>query len=490
MATVSHEKVRSGRGSELLLLILAVGAGIYAWVQVGLAMNESMPKNIALYAGAFTALAVIIHLLVRWQAPYADPVVLPTAVLLTGIGLAMIYRLDVSYTARGAASGFAPRQLAWTVIGMAAATAILFFFRDHRVLRRYTYLFLVAGLLLLLLPLVPGLGKTINGSRIWIGLGPFSFQPGEIAKICLAIFFAGYLVNARDNLTLAGPRVLGMRLPRLRDLGPILAAWGVAVVVLVAQRDLGTSLLFFGFFVAMLYVATERVSWVVIGLGLFGAGAALAASIFPHVMARVEVWLHAFDAEVYNRNPGGSGQVVQGLFGMASGGLTGAGWGQGFPYLVPYANSDFIWTSLGEELGLTGLLAILVVYLVFMQRGIRTGLGVRDGFGKLLCAGLAFVVTLQVFVVIGGITRLIPLTGLTLPFLAYGGSSLLSNWIIVGLILRISNEARKPAPVDSSPYPAAVRVVRPKGAPPAGPAEQAQGPAPDDDNPTEVVRLP
>lgn len=483
MATVTHEEVRTGRGAELLLLILAVGIGIYAWIQVGLAMHEAVPENIALHAGAFTVLAVLIHLLVRWKAPWADPVVLPTAVLLTGIGLTMIYRLDISYTERGLTSGFAPKQLAWTVIGMAAATAVLFFFRDHRVLRRYTYVFFLAGLVLLLLPLVPGLGRNINGSRIWIGIGPLSFQPGEIAKICLAIFFAGYLVSARDNLALAGPKVLGMRLPRARDLGPLLVAWAVAIVVLVAERDLGTSLLFFAFFVAMLYVATERISWVVIGLTLFAAGSWLAASLFPHVMARVDVWLHAFDPEVYNRSPGGSGQVVQGLFGMASGGLTGAGWGQGYPYLVPYANSDFIWASLGEELGLTALLAILIGYLVLMQRGIRTGLGVRDGFGKLLCSGLAFVMAFQVFVVVGGITRLIPLTGLTLPFMAYGGSSLLSNWIIVGLLLRISNEARKPAPaVDAALHPAA-DLVRTQ-------PEPAPGPAPDDDNPTEVVRLP
>jgi len=234
----------------------------------------------------------------------------------------------------------------------------------------------------------------------------------------------------------------------------------------------------------MLYVATERISWVVIGLLLFGGGSALAANVFPHVMARVEVWLHALDPDIYNRNPGGSGQLVQGLFGMASGGLTGTGWGEGFPHLVPYANSDFIWASLGEELGLTGLLAILAIYLILTQRGIRTGIGVRDGFGKLLCAGLSFVIAFQVFVVIGGITRVIPLTGLTMPFMAYGGSSLLSNWIIVGLLLRISNEAREPAGL-AGPFAGVLDAVPSPETGESVPVSPARG----DDNPTEVVDL-
>ena len=487
MATVTHERVSTGRGAELVLLILAVGIGTFPYVQVGHAMNGTAPPHITGQAAAFTGLAVAVHLLVRLKAPYADPVILPAAVALTGIGLAMIYRLDLSYYERGQASGFAPRQMLWTVLGMGAATAVVWFFRDHRTLRRYTYVFLVAGTALLMLPLLPGLGKNINGSRIWIGLGPLTFQPGEIAKICLAIFFAGYLVTARDNLALAGPRVLGIQLPRMRDMGPLLLAWGAAIIVLVAQRDLGTSLLFFGFFVAMLYVATERVSWLVIGLLLFAGAATVAALLFPHVMARVDVWLNAFDPEIYNRDPGGSGQLVQGLFGMASGGLSGAGWGAGFPYLVPYANSDFIWASLGEELGLTGLLAILVIYLVLFLRGIRTGVGVRDGFGKLLCAGLAFVMAFQVFVVIGGVTRLIPLTGLTMPFMAYGGSSLLSNWIIVGLLLRISNEAREPAPVTTGTL-SRIEVPRP-AAEPIRTEDSRPLPTGDDENPTEVVDL-
>jgi cell division protein FtsW (lipid II flippase) len=278
-----------------------------------------------------------------------------------------------------------------------------------------------------------------------------SFQPGELAKIVLTVFFAGYLVTQRDNLSLAGKRLLGLQLPRARDLGPLLIAWAASVGVLVVERDLGTSLLFFGLFVAMLYLATERVSWIVIGLGLFGAGAVLAWSMFDHVQARVDAWLHPFATSIYDAKFGGSYQLVQGLFGMAYGGLIGRGLGKGRPTIVPYAESDFILASLGEELGLAGVFAILCLYMVLVQRGLRTAIGVRDGFGKLLAAGLAFAIALQCFVVAGGVTRVIPLTGLTMPLLAYGGSSLLSNWILVGLLVRISDSSRRPAPPVAAP---------------------------------------
>ncbi len=316
------------------------------------------------------------------------------------------------------------------------------FVRDHRILRRYTWTAAVAGLVLLLLPLAPGLGRTVNGARIWIGIGPLSFQPGELAKICLAVFFAGYLVVHRDALSLTGRKILFLQLPRARDLGPILLAWVASIGILVLQRDLGTSLLFFGLFVAVLYVSTERVSWIVLGLLMFSAAAVFAATTMGHVQARVDIWLHPFTAE--NRS-GASYQLVQGLFGMANGGLTGTGLGEGRPQTVPYANSDFIYSTIGEELGLAGLFAVLVLYVVLVERGLRTAIGVRDGFGKLLAAGLAFSVTLQVFVVVGGVTRVIPLTGLTMPFLAAGGSSLVSNWIVVALLLRVSDLARRPA---------------------------------------------
>jgi cell division protein FtsW (lipid II flippase) len=319
--------------------------------------------------------------------------------------------------------------------------------RDHRILRRYTFTAAVVAFVLLVLPLVPGIGRSVNGSRIWIGLGPFTFQPGEVAKIALAVFFAGYLVQTRDALSLAGRRVLGLTLPRGRDLGPILVAWVLSLLVLVFEKDLGSSLLLFGLFVSMLYVATERISWIAIGLSLFCAGAYLAFLLFGHVQARVHLWLDPFAS-------GQSDQLAKGLMGMAAGGLLGTGLGRGRPDLTYFAESDFIVPSFGEELGLVGLFALLALYVLLVERGMRTALGVRDGFGKLLASGLAFAVALQCFVVVGGVTRVIPLTGLTMPFLSYGGSSLLANWSLVALLLRISDHARRPmAEQDTGPSP-------------------------------------
>ncbi|NIZ90750.1 FtsW/RodA/SpoVE family cell cycle protein [Kineococcus rubinsiae] len=438
MATVTPVYPATRRNTELALLVMAVVVATGAWAVVGLTEDGRLPPGLALYGGGLAGLAVLLHLVLRWKAAYADPVLLPVATLLNGLGLVVIHRLDLS----SSRTDQAPRQLLWTAIGVVAAGAVLWLLRDHRVLRRYTFTAMVAGLVLLLLPLLPGIGRTINGARIWIGIGPLSFQPGELAKIVLAVFFAGYLVVHRDALSLTGPKLLFLRLPRARDLGPILVAWLASVGVLVLQRDLGTSLLFFGLFVAVLYVATERVSWIVLGLLLFVAGAVLAATTFSHVQERVAIWLHPFAPD----NADQSYQLVQGLYGMANGGLLGTGLDRGRPDIVPFANSDFIYSSIGEELGLVGLFAVLLLYGVLVERGLRTAIAVRDGFGKLLAAGLAFSVTLQVFVVVGGVTRIIPLTGLTMPFLAAGGSSLVSNWIVVGLLLRISDLARRPAP--------------------------------------------
>lgn len=458
MATVEPGGVRRGRGRELILLVLATLIGLGAYAAVAVAVTDSLPGDFYLYSGVLILIAVVLHLLVRFFAPFADPVLLPIAVALNGIGLAMIYRLDLGARANGQTSSLASKQLVLTAIGVLAAAAVLALLRDHRVLRRFTYTTMLVALGMILLPFVPGLGHEIRGSRIWIAIGEYTLQPAEFAKIALAIFFAGYLVTNRDTLALAGPKILGIQLPRVRDLGPIILVWALCIALLVLQRDLGTSLLFFGLFIAMLYVATERTSWIIIGFALFTGGAALAAKNFGHVAARFDVWLNAMDPVIYERHPGGSSQVVKGLFGLANGGLLGTGWGQGHPNLVPFASSDFITTSLGEELGLTGLLAILMCYLVFVERGMRIALGVRDGFGKLLAGGLSFVIAWQVFVVVGGVTRVIPLTGLTMPFLAYGGSSLLANWLIVAILLRISDNARRPTPLPvrgSSPVPIA-----------------------------------
>jgi cell division protein FtsW (lipid II flippase) len=315
--------------------------------------------------------------------------------------------------------------------------------RDHRVLRRFTYLSLIASAALLIFPLLPFVGMEVNGARIWVNLGFATFQPGEIAKITLAIFFAGYLSTNRDLILLAGRKIGPLQLPRWQDMGPMLAAWLVSIGVLVFQRDLGSSILFFGLFMAMIYVATSRVSWVIIGLLMIAVGGFVAFQLFPHVTARINSWTKAFDPEVYNAI-GGSHQIVQGLFGLASGALTGTGLGQGRPDLVTFANSDMIIAALGEELGLIGLSAIVMLYVLLISRGIRAALGSRDAFGKLLATGLSFTLALQCFVVIGGVTRLIPLTGLTTPFLAAGGSSLLANWLIVALLLLISDAARRP----------------------------------------------
>lgn len=440
MATVQPVRVRSGRGVELGLLLLALTVGWAAYALVGLGTANRVPANALWYGIGMAAMGLGMHVVLRWRAPYADPVILPVAVAFNGIGLAMIYRIDVAEH-----TGFAGKQLEWTALSLVLAAAVVVFLRDHRTLRRYTYTAMVLALVLLVSPLVPGVGRDVNGARIWVRVAGVGLQPAELAKIALAVFFAGYLVTNRDTLTLAGPRVLGLQLPRLRDLGPLVVVWGTSIAVLVLQSDLGTSLLLFGLFVAMLYLATERVTWVLIGMGLFAVGGWAAAVAFPHVGARFTIWLHALDPAVYNKQ-GGSWQLVQGLFGLANGGLFGTGWGQGRPDIVTFAQSDFIVTSLGEELGLTGLVAILLLYAVLTERGLRTAIGVRDGFGKLLAGGLAFVMAFQVFVVVGGVTRIIPLTGLTTPLLAYGGSSLLANWVIVALLLRVSDDARRPAP--------------------------------------------
>jgi cell division protein FtsW (lipid II flippase) len=437
-----------------------------AYAAVGLAHEGVVPAGMVGYGGGLAFLFGTAHLALRRFARDADPVLLPAVSLINGLGLAVIHRLDLAYLDRAERLGTefpaasAPAQLTWTAVGVVLFIAVLVLVRDHRVLQRFTYTAMLAGLVLLLLPLLPVIGTTINGARIWIRVAGFSFQPGEIAKLVLLVFFAGYLVVKRDVLALAGRRVLGVDLPRGRDLGPIVVAWATSLAVLVFERDLGTSLLFFGVFVAMLYVATERRSWLLIGVGMFLSGSYVAWTLFSHVQQRVDIWLHPF-AE---RNIGDdSYQLVQALFGLGTGGILGQGLGQGRPEIVPFAKTDFIVAAIGEELGLTGLMAILVIYGIVVQRGLRTAVGVRDSFGKLLAAGLAFSLALQVFVVVGGVTRLIPLTGLTMPFLSYGGSSLVANWALVAMLLRISDAARRPPPTPSpaaAPGDATTEVVR------------------------------
>ncbi|MCC9197390.1 FtsW/RodA/SpoVE family cell cycle protein [Arthrobacter sp. zg-Y820] len=430
---------KSRRNIEAVLLLLALAVGVGANMVVGLDQDRAFDSDFWTQGATLVGLVLVFHIVLRFRAKYADPVILPIVTALNGIGLAMIHRLDIAMD-----DNAADRQLLWSAVAVAAAVAVLFLIKDHRILRRYTYISLIVSAILLLLPLTP-LGLEINGARIWINVGIGTFQPGEIAKITLAIFFAGYLSTNRDLILLAGRKVGPLQLPRFKDLGPMMAAWIVSIGVLVFQRDLGSSILFFGLFMAMIYVATSRVSWVLIGLALLGAGGYVAMQLFSHVGLRIDGWLNAFDPEVYTRIGGGSYQVVQGLYGLASGGLIGTGLGQGRPDLVTYANSDMIIAALGEELGLIGIFAIVLLYVLLVSRGFRAALGTRDGFGKLLACGLSFTIALQCFVVIGGVTRLIPLTGLTTPFMSAGGSSLLANWIIVALLLLISEAARRPA---------------------------------------------
>ncbi|MBQ9917600.1 MAG: FtsW/RodA/SpoVE family cell cycle protein [Microbacterium sp.] len=427
------------RNRELGLLLFAIAVYGAAIVLVQLGVNGAIESGYLMLAGIPALLALILHVVLRLRARDADPFVLPIATVLTGLGIAMIYRIDLAVGLKGW-DATAIRQIAWAAIALVAALLVVVFVRNYRVLFRYTYLSGLIGILLLLLPFVPGLGTEQNAD-VWVSLGFVSFQPGELAKIALAIFFAGYLVRTRESLTSTGTRFLFMTWPRARELGPLLIIWLVSLGIIVLQRDLGTGLLIFGMFVAMLYVATGKTSWVLIGVVLAATGAFLASRVLPYVNGRFTNWLDAFNPEVIDAD-GGSYQLTQGIFGLAHGGLFGTGLGQGRPYITPLSQSDYIVPSLGEELGLVGLFAILALYMVFASRGIRVGLAGQDDFGKLLATGFSFTIALQVFIMVGGVTRVIPLTGLTTPFLAAGGSSLVANWIIVAFLLRISDAVR------------------------------------------------
>jgi cell division protein FtsW (lipid II flippase) len=444
---------RRRRGAELFLLLLSLVVGIGAYAAVGLGVEGTVPADIVGYGGWLAVICLGCHVVVRLVAPYADPVLLPIVSALNGLGLAVIYRIDLGYAAIDSEIGpFARDQLIWMTLGALLFTLVLVGVRDHRWLQSLTYTWGLAAIALLLMPLMPVLGTEINGSRIWISVGPLSFQPGEVAKVLLVLFFAGYLVLHRDALALAGRRFAGIDFPRGRDLGPILAMWLISLGVLVFQRDLGSSLLFFGLFLVMLYVATERPGWLVVGATMFVGGAYAAYLLLGHVQDRVDGWLHPFEAD-------NTYQLVQGMYGMAWGGLIGRGLGQGDPIITPLAFSDFIIASIGEELGLTGVMAVLLLYGLIVERALRTALVCRDAFGKLVAVGLAVIFALQVFVVVGGVTRLIPLTGLTTPFLSSGGSSLVANWAIVALLLRISDQARRPPPELTEPEDDSTQVV-------------------------------
>ena len=445
------------RNAELRLLVVAmlVAAGARAAVQLG--VENRVGVGVLSYVAGLAALFLAAHLAVRRWAPYADPVFLPLVATLLAVGTAMIYRLDLAVKDNAPAD--APLQLIWVAIGVALFIALLAFLPDHRVLSRYGYTLGLIGIVLLLLPsLLPARFSEVNGAKVWILLFGLSFQPSEIAKLLLMVFFASYLVAKRPVLSVVTRTIGPLELPRARDLGPVLVAWLASMLVLVRESDLGSALLFFGIFVVMLYIATQRASWLLIGLVLFAGGATLSYYAFSRVQGRVDVWLHAFSGT----NPTDSSfQLVQGLFGFATGGLLGTGLGRGQPQSVPFARTDFIFAAIGEELGLVGVMAVLVVFGMLVARSLRCAVGVRDSFGKLLAGGLAASIALQVFVVVGGVMRVIPLTGLTLPFVSYGGSSVVSNFVLVALLIRISDAGRRPA---STAAPQAATPAQPQAA--------------------------
>jgi cell division protein FtsW len=437
------------RNSELLLLGFAAVITTVALLIVEVNQEQGLRWDLAQYTLGYLALFAGAHIAVRRFAPYADPLLLPVVALLNGLGLVMIHRLDLAAGEVNTAGlgGTANQQMLWALVGVIGFTLVVVFLKDHRMLSRYGYVCGLTGLVLLVIPaLLPARFSEQGGAKIWIQLPGFSIQPAEFSKILLLIFFAAVLVDKRSLFTSAGKHFLGMDLPRPRDLAPLLAAWIASIGVMIFEKDLGTSLLLYASFLVLVYVATERLSWVVIGLTLFAAGSVVAYQIFGHVQVRVQTWLDPF------ADPDGAGyQMVQSLFSFATGGIFGTGLGNGQPGTVPAASTDFIIAAVGEELGLVGLAAVLMLYTIVIVRGLRTAIAVRDSFGKLLAAGLASTLGIQLFIVVGGVTKLIPLTGLTTPWLSYGGSSLLANYLLLAILMRISHAARRP--IDTKPAP-------------------------------------
>jgi len=456
--------VSNKRGTELALLIFGMIVVVAYSIAAEGGVNGHIRGDVWVLPAFMTIIFVGFTIAVRIFVPYADPALVPAVALINGLGVAFLRRLDLgsakaNHTAGNPLDGSAMRQLGWTVAALLVATAAMWIVKDHRSLSKYAYTLGLGGIVLVILPAVlPNRFSEVNGAKLWIKFGGFfQIQPGEFAKLALLVFFAAYLVRKREVLSLASRRVLGIDFPRGRDLGPILLVWLLSLMVLVVEKDLGTSLLYFGMFVVTLYIATERASWLIIGLLLFFGGAFVAYFLgaflgpFANFHERVGVWLDPFATPTTDGY-----QLVQSLLGLGTGGLFGAGPGAGVPTQVPEVNNDFIFAGMGEEIGLFGLTALLVVYLIIVERGLRSAIAVRDSFGKLLAGGLAFTLGLQIFVIVGGITKLIPLTGQTTPFMSAGGSSLMANWLLIALLLRISDAARRP------PTPAAPQTGPPQ----------------------------
>lgn len=431
----------SARNRELFALIpasLLITAGFAA---VFVQENDRLTNLSLTYGAIFFGLCLAAHLVVRFTLPHADPYLFPLAATLACFGLVMIYRIDET---------LARDQAQWFVFGLLLFAATIILVRDITVLERYRYVIALGGIALLLLPRVPGIGSQVNGAYLGVDLKVITFQPAEFAKLAIVIFLASYLRDTRQLLVSSGRRIAGITFPPLKHLGPMLVIWGLAMVLLVFIRDLGSSLMFFGAFLALIYVATNRLSFVAIGLGMFAAGAWFFASTIGHVQNRIDAWHDPFDAALYDK-VGGSYQIAQSLFAQADGGLFGRGFGEsiltltnGQP-LLPAAQTDLIYAVIVNELGLVGAVGVLLVCLLFVERAIKTSIIARDSFSKLLAAGLGAVFALQVFVIVGGVTKVIPLTGVTLPFVSYGGSSILANFVLLALLLLVSDKARRPA---------------------------------------------
>ncbi len=413
----------------MALGVLVVLMTIGGYLLVALADGPEIPPDLWVLLGWVFGLYVVAHFAIRRFAPGADATLLPLAAALNGVGFVTISRLDEE---------LGRVQSVWVAVGVAAFVGTLVVVRDIRILARYRYTFALLGIGFLLLPLVPGVGRTINGARLWVSIGPLNFQPGEIAKVMLVIFIAAYLADKREVLAAGTIRLGRMYLPALRDLGPLALAWGVSILVMVNEKDLGSSLLFLGVFAAMLYVATGRGMYVVFALVLFTVGAWFAYQAFDHVQVRVETWINPWD------DPDNTGfQIIQSWFAFGTGGFAGTGLGLGNPDKIPNAATDFVFSAIGEELGLIGTLGVLLMFILLIGTAFRVAVDAERPFAKLFAAGLATTIALQSFLILGGVTRLIPLTGITLPFVSYGGSSLVANFVILAFLLRISDDTAR-----------------------------------------------
>jgi peptidoglycan glycosyltransferase len=427
---VPHGLRRRRTELGLILLALVIVGGAYTLASLG--RSASIPADIIPFLVIVLGLFIAAHIANRKLAPSADALLLPIAALLNGLGYVVIARLNKE---------LAGQQAAWTAVGMLGYLLTLTFFRRVRNLERLRYTFGLAGVALLMLPLVPGIGVSIHGARIWVAIGPISFQPGEFAKIALAVFLAGYLVERRELLGMATFRVGPLVMPEPKHLAPLLAAWALSLVLMIFERDLGSALLFFVLFLSILWVATQRASYLVVGGGLFAAGAAATWASFEHVHQRVAMWLDPWS------DPLDKGyQIIQAQYALAWGGAGGVGLGLGISGRIPFQETDFIFAIIGEELGLFGAAAVLIAYLLMAGSGYRIAARAADPFSKLLGTGLTTLLAIQSFIIMGGVTRLLPLTGVTLPFVSYGGSSLVANWILVALLVRISDDAEAPRP--------------------------------------------